>query len=129
MNDDLLENYRKAYDNRVGFGKRPALVLVDFVEAYFDPGCPLYAGVEPVLEAALEIRNAARRKNVPTVLTNVVYQSSGVDGGRFFEKAPPLGCFVSGNPMGAWPKGLTPYPDELVVSKQYPSAFFGTSLA
>ena len=31
--------------------------------------------------------------------------------------------------MGAWPKGLVVRDDELVISKQYPSAFFGTSLA
>jgi len=31
--------------------------------------------------------------------------------------------------MGAWPKGLTPEADELVVSKQSASAFFGTSLS
>jgi maleamate amidohydrolase len=31
--------------------------------------------------------------------------------------------------MGAWPTGLDVRDDELVVSKQYPSAFFGTSLA
>lgn len=31
--------------------------------------------------------------------------------------------------MGRWPKGLSVEPGELVVSKQYPSAFFGTSLA
>ena len=31
--------------------------------------------------------------------------------------------------MGAWAKGLKPKADELVISKQYPSAFFGTSLS
>ena len=31
--------------------------------------------------------------------------------------------------MGNWPKGLSPIDGELVISKQYPSAFFGTSLA
>jgi maleamate amidohydrolase len=31
--------------------------------------------------------------------------------------------------MGAWPDGLEPRDDELIISKQYPSAFFGTSLA
>ena len=34
-----------------------------------------------------------------------------------------------GKPMGQWPKGLAPSDDELVISKQYPSAFFGTSLS
>lgn len=31
--------------------------------------------------------------------------------------------------MAAWPEGLTPEDDEFVVTKQYPSAFFGSSLA
>ena len=31
--------------------------------------------------------------------------------------------------MGAWPSGLSPRNNEIIVSKQYPSAFFGTSLA
>jgi maleamate amidohydrolase len=37
--------------------------------------------------------------------------------------------FLEGSPLGAWPAGLDVSDDELVVSKQYPSAFFGTSLA
>jgi maleamate amidohydrolase len=36
---------------------------------------------------------------------------------------------MAGNPLGGWPDGLDPAADELVISKQYPSAFFGTSLA
>ena len=40
----LEENYRRAYGTRVGFGKRPALILVDFVQAYFDPASDLFAG-------------------------------------------------------------------------------------
>ena len=51
---DLLENYRKAYDNRIGFGQKPALVLVDFVQAYFEPTSPLYAGVDEALASALQ---------------------------------------------------------------------------
>lgn len=127
--DELLDNYKKAYDNRVGFGSRPALILIDFCQAYFEPGNALYAGVDSAIESALRVRAAARAAGVPVVLTNVVYHPSGIDGGRFFEKAMPLKNFTCGNPMGAWGPGLTPFDDELVVSKQYPSAFFGTSLA
>lgn len=126
---DLAANYAKAYDNRIGFGKKPALVLVDFVQAYFEPNSPLYAGVDAALESALRIREKAREKGIPIILTGVVLHPSGLDGGRFFQKAKPLACFTAGNPLGAWPKGLEPFPDEFVISKQYPSAFFGTSLA
>ncbi len=129
MVNDLEANYQGVYENRIGFGKRPALILIDFVQAYFDPQCDLYAGVEEALAGALRIRNAARRANVPVIYTNVVYHKHALDGGRFFEKAKPLRHFLAGSPMGRWPMGLEVSEDELVVSKQYPSAFFGTSLA
>jgi maleamate amidohydrolase len=58
-----------------------------------------------------------------------VYQKGGGDGGVFYRKVPALEVFVSGNPLGGWPEGLEPADGELVISKQYPSAFFGTSLA
>ena len=126
---DLSANYEKAYDNRLGFGQRPALILVDFVKAYFDEDCALYAGVEDALESALRVREHAWAAGIPVIYTNVVYYEEGRDGGVFFRKVPVLKNFLVGNPMGEWPSGLQPADDELVISKQYPSAFFGTSLA
>ena len=129
MSDDLTENYRGAFDGSLGFGKAPALILVDFVEAYFDEQSPLYANVGIALSSALRIREAARAAGIPVVYTNVVYQEGGGDGGVFFRKVPALKAFVAGSPLGNWPEGLQPAKDEIVISKQYPSAFFGTSLA
>ena len=126
---DLGDNYAKAYGQKAGFGTKPALIMVDFVEGYFDPECDLYADVDATLASALRIREVARAAGVPVILTNVVYHPSAIDGGRFFEKARPLRHFIRGSAMGAWPKGLEPQEDELIISKQYPSAFFGTSLA
>lgn len=123
------ESYSGVYDTQLGFGKRPALVLVDFVQAYFNPECDLYAAPQPVLDSALRIRSIARANKVPVVLTCVVYHSSFMDGGRFYQKAAPLRHFFEGSPLGQWPEGLEPEPDELIIKKQYPSAFFGTSLA
>lgn len=127
--DSLSDNYKRAYDNRIGFGQRPALILVDFVKAYFDRSCELYADVQPALDAALRVRAAARESGIPIIYTNVVYHESGINGGRFFQKALPLRNFVAGNPMGAWADGLEPAVGELVISKQYASAFFATSLS
>lgn len=128
--EDLDANYARAgYHRRLGFGQRPALVLVDFVQAYFAPDSPLYAGVEACLASALRVLAAARQAGVLRVLTNVLYHPGGLDGGVFFRKVPALACMERGNPLGGWPEGLRPEPGELVISKQYPSAFFGTSLA
>ena len=38
-------------------------------------------------------------------------------------------AFLAGSELGAFPAGLEPRADEIVVSKQYPSAFFGTPVA
>jgi maleamate amidohydrolase len=129
MSEELTENYRGAFDGSLGFGKAPALILVDFVEAYFAKESALYAAVEAELASALRIRDAARTAGTPVIYTNVVYQQGGADGGVFYRKVPALEAFVAGNPLGRWPEGLEPADGELVISKQYPSAFFGTSLA
>lgn len=127
--DDLGANYARAYGGQIGFGKKPAVLLIDFVEGYFNPACDLYSGVEDNLTSALRIREAAHAVGALVVLTNVVLHPAGLDGGRFLEKSRPMRYFLKGNPMADWPAALQPREDELVVSKQYASAFFGTSLA
>ncbi len=129
MSDELTENYRGAFDGTLGFGKKPALILIDFVQAYFEKDSPLYAGVEDTLASALRVRDAARAAGILVIYTNVVYQAGGTDGGVFYRKVPALRVFESGGPLGEWPAGLLPADSELVISKQYASAFFGTSLA
>jgi len=129
VSGDLEQNYKGAFDGSLGFGEAPALILVDFVEAYFAKDSPLYADVDEALASALRVREAARTAGIPVFYTNVVYRSGGADGGVFFRKVPALEAFVAGNPLGAWPSGLEPADDEIVFSKQFPSAFFDTSLA
>ncbi|WOI58014.1 isochorismatase family protein [Palleronia sp. LCG004] len=123
------KSYEDVYGHKVGFGLRPAVILIDFAHAYFDPGCPLFAGVDDALASALRVREVARQVGVPIVLTEVSYPAGGVDGGRFFEKARPLEAFLPGRETARFADGLVPQPGEIVVTKQYPSAFFGTSLA
>ncbi|HQS13371.1 MAG: isochorismatase [Sphingomonadales bacterium 35-56-22] len=128
-NDDLTANYVGAFDGRLSFGKRPALLIVDFVMAYLDPASPLYAGVEDALASNERLLAAARAAGIPVIFTNVVYQADGADGGLFYKKIPSLRVFLEGSPLGAFPPSLQPADGERVISKQFASAFFGTSLA
>lgn len=118
------------FDGHLAFGKRPALLVIDVVRAYLDPASPLYA---PAFVAALptisRLIAAARAGAVPVIYTNVVYQAGGGDGGLFYRKVPALKAFDAGAPLGRFPDAISPAADEIVVSKQYASAFFGTSLA
>ena len=133
MAGEALEtNYARAgYHASQVWGRRPALILVDFAHAYFDPAAPLFGGegCRTALESALRLREIAHACSLPVVLTEVKYRKGGADGGVFFRKAPPLACFVAGEPTQAFAAGLIPRDDELIIIKQYPSAFFGASLA
>jgi nicotinamidase-related amidase len=132
MSDTLSDNYATGgFGKSLQPGRRPALLVVDFVRAYLVPGSPLYAGVEAARDACRELLAAARAARVPIVHTNVQYQPGGRDGGVFFRKVPALACFEAGaHPdLAAFAEGLEPAAGESVITKQYASAFFGTSLA
>jgi maleamate amidohydrolase len=126
---NLSANYAGAFDGHLPFGKRPALIIIDVVMAYFEKDSPLYAGVEDALASNERLLDAARAARIPVIFTNVVFQAGGLDGGLFYRKVPALKCFDAGSPLGAFPPTLQPTSAELVISKQYASAFFGTSLA
>ena len=130
--ETLDTNYARAgYHAAQDWGRRPALILIDFAQAYFDSASPLFGGegCRSALESALRLREIAHACGVPVVLSEVKYRKGGADGGIFFRKAPPLTCFVEGEPTQAFASGLAPREDEFIVTKQYPSAFFGTSLS
>ena len=127
---DLSKDYDDAgFGGEVGFGERPAVLCVDFALAYLEPTSPLYAGVEDSVASAGRVVDAARQNAVPVIHTRVRYQPGGEDGGLFYKKVKALSCFDEGNPLGDFVEHPRPQDGEVVVTKQYASAFFGTSLA
>jgi len=132
MTGSLTDNYAAGgFGLALQPGRRPALLVIDFVRAYLVEGSPLYAAAEPARAAAQTLLEAARRAGVPVVHTNVQYQPGGRDGGVFFRKVPALECFEAGArpDLAAFAAGLEPVAGETVITKQYASAFFGTTLA
>ena len=132
MSASLHDNYAAGgFGGALAPGQRPALLVIDFVRAYLVPGSPLYAGVDSAHAACRELLAASRAAGIPIVHTNVQYQPGGRDGGVFFRKVPALKSFEAGaHPeLAAFAEGLEPAPGETLITKQYASAFFGTSLA
>ena len=112
----------------LGFGTRPALVIIDMAMAYFVPSSPLYAGVETTLAPTIALAAAARAAAIPVIFTRVEYVHPA-EGGLFRRKIAALACFEAGNPLGDFHESLRPQPGDIVITKHFPSAFFGTSLA
>lgn len=115
-------------------GPRPALLLIDMVRAYFDEGGSFELPSRASLDSASRLLSAARGAGVPVVHTCVRYMPGGADGGVFFAKVAGLAAFAGEGPVGpdepgAFRSEVEPRPGEVVIAKQMPSAFFGTSLA
>jgi maleamate amidohydrolase len=119
-----------AFSGRVGWGARPAVVVIDLVRAYTEPGGPfLLPDPGPAVDAARALIDAARAAGHPVVWTLVRYSADLADGGLFVRKVPALAAFAEGAPGGWGGLVLDPAPGEPVVVKQYASGFAGTSLA
>jgi len=110
-------------------GKRPALIMVDFVKAYFEPGAQLYMGLDDCLYSAARLLEAARKAGILIIHTQVSFSEGGVDGGVFFKKIDALKHFVGNAPLGEIMPQVKPFPSEVVIVKQFASSFFGTTLS
>jgi maleamate amidohydrolase len=126
---DLASNVAGVFDGHLAPGTRPCLLIIDMVQAYLQPDSPIYAGIEDALASTIRLLHLARRSGVPVIHTNVEFLPGGLNGGVFFRKIPLLRIFEKGSVLGAFHPDLMPLPHEVVVTKQYASAFFGTSLS
>jgi maleamate amidohydrolase len=130
MSTTREDNYRGVFDGRVGFGQKPAVVVIDFTLAYTTPGSPFFAeGVVRAVAATVPLLAAARAARIPVIHTRVEYHPSGLDGGFFVQKVPALRRMVAGEKLAQIDPIVAPLPEEVVLVKQYPSPFFGTPLA
>ncbi len=127
---DLERDYAASgFGRELGFGAAPAVLVVDVARAYLEPSSPLYAGVEDTVASIARVVGVARDAGHPVLHTQVRYARGGADGGLFRRKIPSLAVFEEGSPLAEPVREVAPRPGEVVVVKQYASAFFGTSLA
>lgn len=127
--EQTIAQYEKAgIGGRMGFGKRPCILVIDFQRGFTELQYPLGGNVDKEILATCELLDVARRKRVPVIFTVIAYDGSGHDGGRYFDKVPSLKTLVRGTPMVEVDGRLKRRPTENIIEKKYSSAFFGTPL-
>ncbi len=132
MNDwqkDTLESYRsKGFAVRSGYGKYPALLIVDFINGFTDPNSPLGGDFSSQLAVTSQLLDAFRRAALPIAYTVIEYDKDFRDAGIFIKKVPSLAVLLKGSPMCAVDDRIRPLAGEYIVSKKFASSFFGTNL-
>jgi len=127
---EIMEYYRtQGIGEELGFGKSPAVLVVDFQKGLTDPGLPAGADMDEEIEHTSELLKKAREIDVPVIFTVIAYHPTLKDGGLLVKKVPVLGNYKTGSPLSEVDSRLQPQSSEPVIEKKYGSSFFGTPLA
>ena len=122
------EYERKGFSARSGYGTRPALLVIDFINGFTDPGTGLGGDYGAELAVTAKLLDEFRARALPVFFTTVAYEPHLRDGGRFVAKVPALSILIRGSTWVEVDERIRPHPSEQVVLKKYASAFFDTRL-
>jgi nicotinamidase-related amidase len=115
---------------RVGWGRSPALLVIDMCLGFTDPASPMACDADPVVEAIQPILAAARAAAIPIVFTTVSWGDYEKRAAALrFLKMPAGTVCEEGTRWVEIDPRLEPLPGELVVRKVFASAFFGSTLS
>jgi maleamate amidohydrolase len=127
---DIYE--KKGYrSGHIGFGLRPAVVVVDFQRAFTDANSPFGTSehIRQALDRTKDLLAAARRAKAPVIFTVVAYREDKMDMGLWPAKVSRLAQVLLNSPWAQIDPALALEPTDLVLVKKMPSAFFATDLA
>ena len=113
--------------NFLGLSDRPALVVVDMINGFTDPECPLGSYCPDVVRANIELLEAFRSKEMPIFFTTVVYFNDH-EASVFRKKVPALNLLQPSSHWIAVDEKLEKRANEVLIEKQWASAFFDTDL-
>ena len=129
MTSDLEIYRQQRFGNPIGFGRKCALLVVDFTVGFNDPALFGGGNIDAAVKRTVGLLAFFRERKLPVAFTRVVYADDGSDGGVFAIKQPRLLMLTEGHPAGQVVPELEPRPGELMVRKTQASAFFSTGLA
>ncbi|MCW2723995.1 MAG: N-carbamoylsarcosine amidase [Frankiales bacterium] len=112
----------------MGLGQRPGVLVVDFQLGFTDPASPIGSDMSPAIEATARLLGVARAAGVPIWYTTIGYRPDLADAGVWPLKYPRLDALNIENSSVEVDSRVAPASSDVVVSKRFASAFFGTAL-
>jgi nicotinamidase-related amidase len=129
-NTAVRDQYEAAgFAGRVGWGERPAVLVIDMAKAWADPSEMLGSDLSPVLAAILRVLDSARGVELPIFFTTMAYDPELVEVGHVVQaKTPHSRLMIRGSERVQLLDALERRPNEPLIEKPRASAFFGTNL-
>jgi nicotinamidase-related amidase len=128
--EERAQYARAGWGDSIGFGERPALIVVDMYRAFVDPEYPFSCADAPATATAIRtLLDAFRARDLPVFHTRGRPEPTPASRGRWKVRATTEDARMrSPEAFEFWPD-VAPHDGEYVFEKTYPSAFFGTTLA
>ncbi|MFK8042113.1 isochorismatase family protein [Congregibacter sp.] len=111
----------------LALGARPALLLIDMINAFTDSRSPLGSESDAVVAACADLQTIFRSRDLPVCFTTVAY-SNEAQAAVFRERLPALNTLSKDSLAVEVDDRLSPLASEPVFEKHYASAFFATGL-
>ena len=132
--DNSAEIYAKqGLGQRIGFGSRPALLIIDMQNDFCDADAPstLFPLIQSIIDPIRQLAAGARARNVPVIYSQGLVAADGSSASlwRLKMKNHSLGRVqIEGSRGAAIIDELAPMAGDRVIRKWRPSAFFRTDL-
>jgi maleamate amidohydrolase len=118
----------KGFAGRVGFGERPAVLVVDLIRGFTDPACPLGSDLDAEVENTRRILEAARAAGAVVVMSTSYYDEALDEAGLWSLKVPSSEWLIEGTEWVQVDERLGRAKGDMLLVKKYASCFFGTDL-
>lgn len=119
---------RKGFGGRIGFGARPALVVIDLVNGWTTPDSPLGAAHDAVIDNTNVLLAAFRDAELPIFFSTMAYEPHLQDAGLLPLKVPALRDPILGTRAAELDPRLELLSGETLLVKKFFSCFPGTPL-
>ncbi|TKB46078.1 isochorismatase family protein [Thalassotalea mangrovi] len=113
--------------NHIGLLHRPALIVVDMINGFTDPKCPLGSYCPEVVAHNAELLTTFRQKQLPVFFTTVVYQNDN-QARVFRARINALNLLTEDSDWVKVDPRLAPVNGEAIIEKCWASGFFKTDL-
>ena len=120
---------QRGFGIRIGFGERPALIIIDMLKGFTDPAMLLGANLDAQIEAQKPLLKIAHERNIPCIFSTVMYEEADIkDAGIWALKQKGARTLTAGSEAVKVDERLGMQKNDILLVKKYASCFFGTDL-
>jgi nicotinamidase-related amidase len=119
----------RGFGRRIGYGERPALIIIDMLKAFTDPTAMLGSDLDHEIEATVPLLAAAHDRGIPVIFSTVRYEDADLkDAGIWALKMKGTETLRADGDGWEIDPRLDFRTTDTLLFKKYASCFFGTDL-